>query len=246
VVRPFIRVPETAAIYECRVTHSRQGPIRNAFRYRTCQWLFDAADPPRLGPLASFRARDHFGDPQLPIADNVRAFLSARGLDSGTGPIRMLTTPRALGCVFNPLTVYWCYRRDGELQYVLAEVHNTYGQRHVYLLHPDRDGRAAAAKEFYVSPFYPVAGSYQMILPEPGARLALAITYQPPSGPAFTAAITGRGCRMTLATAVLAAVRYPLPGLITAARIRRQGLGLYVRGLRPQPRPQQSPQEVKS
>jgi uncharacterized protein len=245
VVRPFIRIPDTAALYECRVTHSRQGPIRNAFRYRTCQWLFDAADPPRLGPFASFRSSDHLGDPRLPIADNVRAFLSARGLGSATGPIRMLTTPRALGCVFNPLTVYWCYQRDGELGCVLAEVHNTYRQGHVYVLHPDRDGRASAAKEFYVSPFYPVAGSYQMRLPAPHGRLALAITYRPPSGPAFTAAITGRRRRLTLATAALAAARYPLPGLVTAARIRRQGIGLYARGLRPLPRPH-SPQEVKS
>jgi uncharacterized protein len=244
-VKSFVRVPETAALYECRVTHSRRAPIRNAFRYRTCQWLFDAADPPRLGPFASFRPRDHLGDPRLPIADNVRAYLSASGIDGAPGPIRMLTTPRALGCVFNPLTVYWCYRRNGELQCVLAEVHNTYGQRHVYLLHPDQDGRASAVKEFYVSPFYPVAGSYQMSLPEPGDRLALAITYRPPAGPPFTAAITGRARRLTPAAAVLAAVRHPVPGLLTAARIRRQGLGLYARGLRPLPRPQPAPQEVK-
>jgi DUF1365 family protein len=243
-VKASIRVPDSAVLYECLVSHARRSPIRNAFSYRTCQWFFDAADPPRLGPFASFRSRDHLGNPRRPIADNVRALLTANGFQAGTRRILMLTAPRVLGCVFNPLTVYWCYRHDGALECVLAEVHNTYRQRHVYLLRPGPDGRAEAAKEFYVSPFYPVDGSYLMNLPAPAARLALAITYHPPGQRAFTAAVTGRARPLTLASAAWMTVKYPLPGLLTAARIRRQGIGLYARGLRPLPRPQCCPQEV--
>lgn len=235
-MKSSIRVPDSAVLYECRVTHARRSPIRNLFSYRTCQWFFDAADPPRLGPFASFESRDHLGDPRRPIADNVRALLSTSGLELETGRILMLTGPRMLGCVFNPLTVYWCYRPDGALQCVLAEVQNTYRQRHVYLLRPGPDGRADAVKEFYVSPFYPVDGSYRMSLPAPAARLALAITYHPPGQQAFTAAITGRARPLTLASAALVTVKYPLPGLVTAARIRRQGIAMYARGLRPFPR----------
>ena len=54
--------------------------------------------------------------------------------------------------------------------------HNTYGERHVYLLHPDDRGRAEADKDFYVSPFLPVTGRYHLHLPEPGSALRLSIT----------------------------------------------------------------------
>ena len=64
--------------------------------------------------------------------------------------------------VFNPLSTHWCYRADGSLACIVAEVHNTYGQRHAYVLRPDEAGRAQADKEFYVSPFFEVDGRYLM------------------------------------------------------------------------------------
>ena len=94
----------------------------------------------------------------------------------------MLSNARVLGHVFNPLTVYWCHDGDGSLRCVVAEVHNTYGGRHRYLLHTDERGRAQTGKEFYVSPFYEVAGDYTMSLPEPGERLALSVALHPPQG----------------------------------------------------------------
>ena len=95
------------------------------------------------------------------------------------------------GYVFNPLTVYWCHRADGTLACVVAEVHNTYRQRHAYLLHTDERGRAQVPKEFYVSPFYPVDGGYRMSLPEPDSRLALSIVLGRPDGHSFTASVRG-------------------------------------------------------
>ena len=62
----------------------------------------------------------------------------------------MLGHAAAPGYVFNALTVFWRHRSDGTLAAVIAEVHNTYGQRHTYLLHPDGRGRAEADKDFYV------------------------------------------------------------------------------------------------
>jgi uncharacterized protein len=236
-------LPASAVLYDCQVSHVRRGPVRNSFRYRTCQWLIDADNPPRLAPLASFRSADHLGDPRVPIAENVRQHLAARGVDLGGGRITMLTTPRVLGLVFNPLTVYWCRAADGRLACVLAEVHNTYGERHCYLLRTDDDGRAETTKEFYVSPYYPVSGSYGMRLPQPRTRLALAISYQPPDGPAFSASITGRARPLTYLALGRMIARYQIPGAVTAARIRWQGLRLYARGLRPLPRPGIAPEK---
>ena len=74
----------------------------------------------------------------------------------------MLASARVLGHVFDPLSVFWCYDRDGVLACVVAEVHNTYGERHAYLLRPDEAGVAVTGKDFYVSPFFDVSGTYEL------------------------------------------------------------------------------------
>ncbi len=80
----------------------------------------------------------------------------------------MLASARVFGHVFNPLSLFWCHDAAGELRCVVAEVHNTYGERHCYLLETDDAGRASVPKAFYVSPFNDVDGQYRMKLPEPG------------------------------------------------------------------------------
>ncbi len=172
-------------LYECEIRHARTVPLRNVFRYRSYLWLVDVDQLPRIPLLAVFRGRDHLGDPRRGIRENLDSFLAANGIGRPR-TITMLTQARALGYVFNPLTVYWCHRPDC----VVAEVHNTYGQRHAYLLHPDARGQARVPKQFYVSPFYPVDGDYRMSLPEPGAdpgagpgqRLALSVRLDRPDG----------------------------------------------------------------
>jgi hypothetical protein len=115
--------------------------------------------PAPLRPLARFEVRDHLGDPAAPsIKANVVGYLARNGIDLAGGTVLMLASARVLGYVFNPLSVFWCYAASARLQAVLAEVHNTYHQRHVYLLRPGEDGLAEAAKEFYVSPNTPSRG----------------------------------------------------------------------------------------
>jgi uncharacterized protein len=228
----------TARIYECRISHARTVPLRNVFRYATYLWLVDLDDLPRPRLLAAFRARDHLGDPRRGLRENLDRFLAARGVGR-PHTVRMLAHARVLGHVFNPLTVYWCRRADGTLACVVAEVHNTYGQRHAYLLRPDDRGRAEARKELYVSPFYPVDGRYRMSLPEPGDRLALSVVLSRPDGAVFAASVRGRPCPSLLG----AVVRHPWSTAAVSARIRWQGVRLYLRGLRVVPRPAHLPQE---
>ena len=82
--------------------------------------------------------------------------------DAESGRVLMLATPRSVGHAFNPLSVFWCHRPDGGLECVVAEVHNTYGERRAYLLRPDPDGKAEHDKELHVSPFFDVTGRYQL------------------------------------------------------------------------------------
>lgn len=230
-----------ARIYRTQVTHVRTTPLRNAFRYRSRWWLVDLdhlpAVPRLLRPFVRFEARDHLGDPSLTLRLNVERHLAAAGVDAGGGPITMLTSPRALGHAFNPLSVFWCHRPDGSLAATLAEVHNTYGGRHVYTLRTDdRDG-ARTEKAFYVSPFNPVDGTYTMHLPEPGDALSVSVTLHRPQARPFVASVRGTGRPATTPEVVRAVLTSPVDSLRTVALIRWQGARLWLRGLPVQPRP---------
>jgi uncharacterized protein len=231
-----------ARIYDCRVRHVRSAPVRNDFTYRTRMWLVDLDRLPRiprvLRLLAQFRAADHLGDPAASLRQNVDSYLAQEDVDLRGGRVLMLTAARSFGHVFNPLTIYWCYDQTGEPTCVIAEVHNTYHGRHRYLLRPDPAGRAETDKCFYVSPFYPVGGAYRMSLPEPDDRLALSIRYQPPGGSPFVAVLRGRARPATPGNLLRAALRQPCPTLLVSARIRWQGIKLYLRGLPITPYPQ--------
>lgn len=230
-------------LYECRITHARLTPVRNTFTYRTYLWLVDVDQLPRARLLAGFEARDHLGDPRRTIRANVDNFLRTRDIDLGGGQVLMLAHARVLGYVFNPLTIFWCHRADGTLACVIAEVHNTYRQRHAYLLQTDDAGQARVPKEFYVSPYYPVDGSYRMSLPRPERRLALSIGLDRPDGTRFTAGMSGTATPAGTRALVRAAIRHPWSTAVVSAQIRWQGIKLYLRGLRPVPRPPHVSQE---
>ena len=235
------------ALYDTRISHVRTTPLRNAFTYRSYQWLVDVDRlpllPVGLGGLARFEARDHLGDPGATLRANIDGYLATEGIDLAGGRVLLLTNARTFGYVFNPLSVYWCFDASGQLVCVVAEVHNTYGERHCYLLRTDERGRARTDKAFYVSPFYPVDGEYQMTLPVPTDHLALTITLHRGEGRPFVATVRGRRRRASTVAVLQAAARLPLVTLAVAARIRVQGVKLWLRRLPVAPRPSHVPQE---
>ena len=219
----------TPALYEATVTHQRRTPIANSFRYRTAYWLYDADSPPRLrGParlLARFDARDHV---------DVRGTLADDGLTATR--IVTLAHARMFGYVFNPISVHWCYGTDGDLVAVVAEVHNTYSGRHAYVLRPDARGDATVDKAMYVSPFYPVDGSYRIRVSAPADRLSVSVRFVRDGEQPFVAALTATRTAPTLSAVCRLAMRYPLTPIRTSALIRRQGVALWARGLKVVPR----------
>jgi DUF1365 family protein len=235
------------AIYACRVRHVRSEPLRHSFSYRTWLWLVDLDRLPELPwllrPLASFRSADHLGRAGLTIRENVERFARERGVELAGGRVLMLAHARSLGYVFNSLSVYWCYCADGTLGCVVAEIHNTYSERHCYLLRPDDRGRAHVAKGMYVSPFYGMGGSYWMRLPEPGAQLALTVSLHPPGARPFVATLRGRRRPGTAAGLLRAWAGQPCPALVAVIRIRLQAIRLRLRGLPVVTRPRHPPQD---
>jgi DUF1365 family protein len=241
----------SAATYDGVTVHARTAPLRNRFRDRTRPWLLDLDAVPRLpqalGWLTRFDAADHLGDPAATIRANVDGFLADNGINLAGGRVLMLANARALGHVENPISVHWCYAADGTLAAVIAEVHNTYGDRHAYLLRPD-DGAGDVTrhveKQMYVSPFNPVAGTYRISVSAPEDRISVSVTLERDGHPPFVATLqaTRRAHRPLLVEALCTAAG----SWRTSALIRWQGIRLFLRGLRIEPRPVHPSQKAVS
>ena len=209
--------------------------MTRVFRYRVHHWLVDLDDLPSqprlLRPLAGFHAADHLGSADRSIRENLVSWLARHDVDLGGGRVLMLTTPRVLGYAFNPLTVYWCHRDDGSLACTVAEVCNTYGGRHCYLLAAGSSaGRSdwyEARKAFYVSPFLPTSGQYRLRLPPPGERISLTITLVNGERTLFTAVLSARRCPAVAREILRLAVLQPLTPHRIRALIQLQGLLLW-------------------
>jgi DUF1365 family protein len=233
-----------SALYDAVLEHERYTPARNAFRYRMYQLLLDLDELDELAReirflsvdrrnLVEVRAADHLGDPRLTIGDNLRAWLDSHGVGVPDGRIQLLTHARTFGYVFNPVSFYFVRHPDDTLACVVAEVHNTFGERWPYLLGApdelDADGRMrfSTEKRFHVSPFMPVSGTYEFLLGEPGERLMMRIDEEREGERMFRAILTGVRRPLTTGELAHALVRYPWVTGQVMARIHWQALQLW-------------------
>ena len=237
----------TAQLVHSRITHTRLSPVRHAFTYRSVSWLVEIDRLPTLSaplrPFARFLGADHFTEPMVDgqtLRDRLDAHLRSVGKRVPDGRVVALMSPRVAGYVFNPLSVYWCYDADGSPAYAVAEVHNTYGGRHCYVVDLDDQGRAEVDKEFYVSPFNDVSGHYRLRMPPPAdGRVAVSIVLERAGHEPFVASLSGRIEPATPRAIVATQVRAPLAPLVVSARIRFQGIKLWAKRLPIVPRPPQ-------
>jgi DUF1365 family protein len=165
--------------------HRRFTPVPHAFSYPLFMALLDIDRVPELmrtSPLtscnrwnwASFNDRDHLGDPSRPLRERLIVDARRHDIELPAGRIFLLTHLRYLGYCFNPVSFFYCFDSQDQLQVVLAEVRNTVGGAHNYWLRPSSASptfRAAAMKSLYVSPFMPVNLSYAFALSRPAHRL---------------------------------------------------------------------------
>ncbi|MFC9691463.1 DUF1365 domain-containing protein [Kribbella sp. NPDC056951] len=239
IVRPAIVLP---AIVPGWVAHSRRLPRRHRFRYRTYQWLVDIDHLPTFRPLASFRPADHLNAGERSLRENLAAFITAQNeVLENDDQVLMLANARSFGHVFDPLSMFWCFTPDGTLRWIVLEVHNTYGERHPYLAHPDPDGRFAVEKAFYASPFFTVDGTYEVVLDLAPDRVAVAINLRQHHTRAFSATFIGRPRPANRRTRWAVAVRTPFVTYQVSLLIRLHGIALWLRRLPVVDRPPHTP-----
>lgn len=226
------------------VRHTRHRPRSHAFAYPT--WFL-------MLPMRSLRAHGsahlarnrraalafHDADHGLGGHDALawlESLLAEQGIADADGEIWLHTYPRVLGYVFKPVSFWYCHRRDGSLRAVVAEVNNTFGERHCYLLDRPRYGLPCTAqKVLHVSPFCPVQGHYRFVFMRSTAngqdRTVARVEFHdtPDAHALISTSVSGELVPLDAATTRHALWRYPAMTLGVVARIHWQALRLWLK-----------------
>jgi len=240
----------------CRGTlmhHRLEGP-EHRFVYPLYMLLLDVDELPALSrrlrllghnharPLA-FRDRDHLGGGSRPLRDKVEDVLRREGIAPPGGPILLLTHPRVLGYVFNPVSFFYCYDRDGRRGATLAEVNSTFGDHHTYA---SSEPAWSDKKLMHVSPFFSMAGSYRWDLPEPGpAGVVARVDLTREGRPLLQARLALTPQALTDRALAGALLRYPLMTAQVTTAIHLEALRLWWKGARVFTRPAYDPDTAR-
>jgi DUF1365 family protein len=253
-VRPTAIEGDAAALYVGEVMHARLKPVGHRFSYRVMNLLIDldrleVADrqSPLFGvnraALYSFHEADHGDRDGSSLLLYVRRQASEHGINLTGGRVLMLCYPRLLGYAFNPLSVYFCYRANGEPALLIYEVRNTFGGIHAYVL-PVKRGEISPAgirqiqdKRFHVSPFVEMAMRYHFRVIPPKDCVKLRILETDSEGPLLSAAFIGHRRLLTTKELLRSFFSLPLVTLKVIAAIHWEALRLWLKGVRLAPSP---------
>jgi DUF1365 family protein len=234
-----------SALYTGSVMHRRLRPKVHRLRYRLFWMLLDLDEIDTIAArlrlfsrnrfnLFAFHDRDLGDGSDTPLATQMRDKLAAAGMPDAGASIALLTMPRILGYAFNPISISFCRDRDDALRAIVYEVHNTFGERHSYVLPADGSGAVAhgTAKAFHVSPFLGMDMRYAFRVQPPGERLSVAIRGEDGDGPMIVAALSGERRPLTDGMLARMLAAYPLMTLKVTAGIHWHALRMMLRGFR--------------
>jgi uncharacterized protein len=239
-----VAAPAAALIGFGQVRHTRTRPQTNAFAYPTHFLMLPMRALRTHGPGAlarnrwaslAFYDRDH-GDGGPDALAWIEGLLAQQGVHGVDGEIWLHTYPRVWGYTFKPVSFWHCHRADGSLAAIVAEVNNTFGERHCYLLPEPHYGQVlTASKHLHVSPFCPVQGHYRFVFmrsERTGApRLVARIDYhdEADAEAIVRTSVSGELLALNAATQRRATWRHPLMTLAVIARIHWQALRLWTK-----------------
>lgn len=237
-----------------RVMHKRLFPKVNAFNYG----IYYLALPlsalnknlnnryfkyERFG-LLSFHTKDHGNRDGGDLAIWVRGLLSTYKIDKADGEIVLITLPRVLGYVFNPVSFYYCYDKAQKLRAVICEVNNTFGETHSYVCaHDDQraitpDDNQQALKQFHVSPFLEREGHYDFRFKITDQKMMAMIDFHDDAGnKQLITTLNGTFEPLNKTTCRTAFWRYPLVTMKAIVLIHWQALKIITKGIKYIPKP---------
>lgn len=235
-------------IYCGKTHHIRFRPKRHEFSYPLYYLAFDInkiKDIINVLPLFAYNKTslfslhdtDYLRCEAGTIRQKVDKFLKSQGVAETFSKIILVTMPRMLGYVFNPVSFYLCYDDDKKLQALIAEVNNTFGERHCYFMPVNDEDRSDTyhfkiPKEFFVSPFFKVDGEYSIFLRDKSEKLDISITLKRAGERHFNALLSVTGKPFSKLEFIKTIAKYPLLLWLTMSRIHFQALKLkFLKGL---------------
>ncbi|SHJ04143.1 cyclopropane-fatty-acyl-phospholipid synthase [Malonomonas rubra DSM 5091] len=231
-------------IYQGEVSHARLTPVKHSFRYPVYFYAFDIdelAELAQQNPLFGYNQlrpvaihdKDYLQQGDQPLRQKLEQSLTDFGVEQTLGRVMLITAARYFNYVFNPISYFYCYDRDDQLRYVLAQVNNTFGEMHLYLLDissvEERDGQlqVSNAKQFHVSPFFTRDGHYEFHISRPQQQIDNQIHFYQSRQLALIARIQGQAQPLTTNNLLKTIVRHPLTAALTMPRILWQAARLY-------------------
>lgn len=237
-----------SSLLEGRVRHRRSRPFTYGLEHAVWYAALDLAELPEADrrirlfgwnrrAIAAFRDADHLPVASRDVDADVRAHLREAGEDPDGWRITLVTNLRVFGYVFNPASFFLCRDREGMLRVVVIEVHNTFGERHLYTLRPEAGGEAGSRpftagmdKAFFVSPFISVDGSYRVHVRDDADGLRLAISLAQDGQLLLSTSLVLRRLPLTSRNLLRMLVRHPLVTYKTIALIHVHALRLWRKG----------------
>lgn len=228
-------------LFSGQLRHARTHRVEHSFSYNLHLYALDLDELERLEqgsfwfghnrirPLA-LHDRDYLYPESAPLAEKVRRALLENGIDQTPCRIVLVTALRQFHYVFNPVSFFYCYDQDDQVFCILAQVNNTFGETHLYVLQNSTVGAETfeTEKRFHVSPFFPRKGCYAFRLSSPAKRLSLEIAYfLEGEHPALVASFTGEALPLTAHTLRRTVCLHPLRAAMTFPRILWQAGRLY-------------------
>lgn len=240
-------------IFSAKVMHKRLFPKANQFTYGVYYLALPLPAPALPGMLTRFDAKDvGYRDGSDP-GTFAKHILAAYGLEDETRHIMLITLPRVLGYVFNPVSFYLCLDAHKQLRAVIAEVHNTFGEQHVYLCaHANhqpigKEDWLEADKRFHVSPFLERSGHYRFRFALEASNLGIWIDYvDKEQRKQLLTSLTGRLEPLTPSAMRRAFWSHPWVTLKTITLIHWQAVKLVAKRIRYFSRPQQHAETLSS
>jgi uncharacterized protein len=239
-----------SSIYSGWVMHRRHVPRPHSFRYRVWWMLVDLDELADLN--RSLRAFSHnrfnlfalrdsdYGHGTGSLRGYVESRLSEAGLQHAGARIELLTMPRICGYAFNPLSIYFCRDASGRIAAIIYEVHNTFRERHSYVMEAAEDDSGIVQqtidKAFYVSPFMGMAMRYAFQVRPPAASLSVSITGSQAGEAVIHAALRGERVPLTTFTLLYLGVTHRLMTLKVIGAIHWEALRIWLKGIGIKPR----------
>ena len=222
------------------VAHWRRGPKEHSFSYPVFTFAFDVDELPGLsiGPRllaydkrAVFSVRpDDYLKGEGSLRQKVEAILREHGRPEKPARIKLFTSPRYFGYVFNPVSFFACFDADEKVIGLITQVNNTFGDTHVYPLVCEPTSTPVTwrfSKEFFVSPFFNMEGTYEVALESAGDQPLIRVDLHKDGEKVFAASLQGEGYKLTRAQLIATLRKFPISSLLTMPRIHGQAMNLY-------------------